>query len=184
MGNHRTLTSFPANINVISTYHDPRLVGTGHLHRLRTSVGSLFYRNFKLSTRLANRNVQIEAHKQLFETNRQQIADPRLWAIWDVHQVQFKEDLADPVFRLKLRSFAYMQLNIFEMVMVQLPNDGPVFGTWQRFFTDSLEGCSLLRELLIENEERGFYHPVLIALWKDYERTRLLQKSEAAPNQP
>jgi hypothetical protein len=105
-----------------------------------------------------------EAQKQLIEINKQQIADPRLVALYDDDQSDFEQELKNPVFMHKLRSFAYMKLNMFELVLAHLPEDGKDSPVWLAYFQDSIARCTIMRQVIAENE--ALYSPRLIEAWR------------------
>src|SRR5438067_10080373 len=79
-----------------------------------------FWLNFRLSKRMADRSLNLEAQKLLIEINRQLISDPWLWSIYDDHPVRTSPDYErlctrSMLFHAKLEGFAYLKLNMFEI---------------------------------------------------------------------
>src|SRR5581483_7606523 len=115
----------------------------------------------------------------LLEINRQLISDPCLWSIYDDHPVRatnaFATWRAGDLSKAKLEAFAYLKLNMFEVVLVEIPNPGPqerpnVSNVWLNFFHDSLARSSTLRGILERPDAPRLYNRVLLALyshWKD-----------------
>ena len=94
---------------------------------LAAAVSAWFFvLSFWLSKRMASRSQHLEAQKLLLEVNRQLIADPRLWALYDDHPVRkdpsFEED--SPLLTAKLEAFAFLKLNMFEIILAQAAKPG------------------------------------------------------------
>jgi hypothetical protein len=130
----------------------------------------LFWKNFRLSRRLSDRSTTIEGHKLLLELDKQLISDPRLWALFDDHPVAgaIKNELADPLLAGKLEAFAYMTLNVFEILLAVHPGVNDARGdreydTWCRFFNDTLTKASVLRRMLEDPAVRSLYGAELLA---------------------
>jgi len=122
-----------------------------------------FYKNRKLSSDNADRTVTFEAQKLLLEINKQFIADPSLFAIYDDNP-QNKEALKiNPQLKAKVEALGYMKLNVYEIVFAKLPDDSGA-GAWKAYFLDSLDRCSVLAEEL--KASKAIYHPRLL---KEYE---------------
>ena len=155
------------------------------------AMGSLyyFYKNRELSSEIADRTVSFEAQKLLLEINKQFIADPSLFAIYDDNSDNKKALENDPELKAKVESLGYMKLNVFEIVFARLPDDSRDKG-WKGYFLDSLDRCSVLAEELKISE--AIYHPRLIEAYQAWakdkpgrdrraaERKRLNSESKAA----
>ena len=142
-----------------------------------------FALNFWFSRRMASRSLYLEAHKMLFDIDRQMIAEPRLWAFYDDHPIRF-----DPAFdgssvhlRAKLEAFAYLQLNMFEIVLVEVPKltfrgKRSQSKVWHEFFYDTLSRSSLLCSILERPGIAKIYNAVLLKRYDEWKT----KKAEAA----
>ena len=142
----------------------------------------LFLWNFRLSRRLADRSLNLEGQKMLIEINRQLIADPWLWALYDDHEVRKDPDFEGKCgqsicFQAKLRAFAYLSINMFEIVLAEIPspkrkgrrNESAV---WIDFFEHAIAESSIVREILEHPHTVQVYSPALMghyARWKESE---------------
>jgi hypothetical protein len=135
-----------------------------------------FLRNFRLSRRLSDRSTTIEGHKLLLDIDKQLISDPRLWALQDNHPIAeaLKKEVADPLVSGKLEAFAYMILNVFEILLAVHPGAGDKRGnadyeTWRQFAHDTLKKSSTLRQMLETPAVRCLYGTELL---EEYERVK------------
>lgn len=126
-------------------------------------AGYYYHRNFRLSRTIADRAVKMEAQKLLLEINKALLADPSLFAIYKTRPAARKLSAASPeLFEEKIKAFGFMMLNVFEIVLAQLP-PGPERDVWTRFFRNSLDLCPVLGDLLTQSEPiygeplRGIY---------------------------
>ncbi len=135
-----------------------------------------FWRNLKLSKRMAARSLNLEAQKMLLDINRQLISDPWLWSIYDDHAVckddAFKRCCSSERFKAKREAFAYLMLNMFEVIFLETPEsakqvDGNASNTWLKFFHYSVLRSAVLRGILESPDAPTMYSPVLIARYKD-----------------
>jgi len=96
----------------------------------------------------ADRTVRIEAQKLLLEINKQFLANPALLGVYDENfeKLPFEKRKSND-FKLSLRALALMKLNVFEIVFAVHPA-GRRRAPWEKYFKDSLEKCSPLREVL------------------------------------
>ena len=125
-----------------------------------------FWRNRTLS----DRSVKIEAQKLLLEFNRQLIADPKLWAIYDAEGEAFKDQLTDKEFQLKLRAIGNLVINMFDLKLSQLPK-GPERDAWHGYFKDTITRSQILRKILTDHEGRDVYTPELLESWKEIKKS-------------
>jgi hypothetical protein len=124
-----------------------------------------FFKNRDLSKGIANRTVTFEAQKLLVEINKQFIADPSLFAIYD--DIQENKKALDSSRRLKdkVRALGYMKLNVFEIVFSVVPDvseDGP----WKAYFLDSLDRCSVLADEI--KTFKAIYHCRLVEEYEEW----------------
>jgi hypothetical protein len=139
----------------------------GAIVSILAAIGSLyyFYKNRDLSRDIADRTVTFEAQKLLVEINKQFIADPSLFAIYDDNLENKKALENDPKLKAKVDALGYMKLNVYEIVFSKLPDD-PREGSWRAYFIDSLDRCSVLAEEL--KVSRGIYDPKLLKAYDDW----------------
>jgi len=135
-----------------------------------------FYRTLRLSRSVADRTVTFEAQKLLVEINKQFIADPSLFAIYDDNAENKKALDNDPKLKAKVAALGYMKLNVYEIVFSKLPNDSRD-GAWKAYFLDSLDRCTVLGEEL--QGSRAIYHPKLIEAYDEWARDTQGRKSRS-----
>jgi hypothetical protein len=123
----------------------------------------LAYRQASYQLRLNARN---EFQKMLLEANKTLVASPELWSIYDENKFTFF-DKKTPENSLKLESFTYMMLNIFESVFSFYGDSKGLresekvsYASWKGYFKNFLEGSSLARRLI--GESRVMYTSHLI----------------------
>lgn len=148
-----------------------------------------FNENRKLSRQIADRTVSFEAHKLLVEINKQFVADPSLFTIYDDNLENRKALANDRALKAKVEALGYMKLNVFEIVFARLPDDVRKKG-WNGYFLDSMDRCSVLAEEL--RISGSIYHPELIRAYQEWlrdtggkerraaERARLHSETSAA----
>ncbi len=140
-----------------------------------------FWLSFRLSKRMAQRSLYLEAQKMLLEINRQLIADPWLWSIYDDHPVRTDPDFdakcaKSGLFNAKLQAFAYLKLNMFEVILAEVPEPAQQgqrnpSNVWLDFFHYSLAGSSVIRGILERSETPQLYNPVLVALYQEWKNS-------------
>jgi hypothetical protein len=145
-----------------------------------TASAVCFWLNFKLSKRMADRSLNLEAQKMLLELDRQLMSDPWLWSMYDDHPIRLSPDYErlcarSPVFQAKLEAFAYLKLNMFEIVLVEAP-EPTATGTrnysnvWLDYFHHTVARSSVIRAIFERPDASQLYNPLLIELyrqWKD-----------------
>ena len=149
-----------------------------------------FWLNYRITKRMASRSLNLEAQKILLEIDRQLIADAWLWALYDDHPVhtdpEFIRKCAGSVyFRAKLEAFAYLKLNMFEVVLAEAPDPARngkrnVSNVWLDYFRHTLERSSVFREILGRPDTAQLYNPVLLALWEEWRNTGEVTGTHAA----
>jgi hypothetical protein len=147
-----------------------------------------FVLSFRLSKRMANRALNLEAHKMLIDIDRQLIADPRLWAFYDDHPVSKDQELNESSlqFRAKLEAFAYLQLNMFEIILLEIPEpaegmDRNHSNVWCDFFFDTISRSSLARSILDRPNSGKIYNIVLLALYDQWKSSAGAASDHLAP---
>src|ERR1035437_10696549 len=116
----------------------------------------LFYwRNRTLTQALSDRSVRMEAQKLLLEFNKQLIADPNMWWIFDNEQ-DSAEKVTERSCQLKLRALGNLVLNMFDLTLSEIPK-GPERTAWLNYFKDSVTRSTILRQILEEHQGRAVY---------------------------
>jgi len=141
---------------------------------------AFLFRNYRLSRRMAERSLNLEAKKMLLELNRQLISDPWLWSIYDEHAVRadanFDTNCANSgIFHAKLEAFAYLCLNAFEVILAEAPKPAKrghrnESNIWVDFFHDSLARSSVIRGILERPDTPKLWSPILIARYEEWKK--------------
>jgi hypothetical protein len=136
--------------------------------------GVFLLKNYTLTRRNSDRNIYVEGQKFLMDVCKQLVASPDLWRIYDDEEM--KNDLAinkpDALFKAKIRAFAHFHLNIFEIVLAELPparTDNSLSITWFRYFDDTLCKSKAIRDVLEEKDSERTWSPRILqeyAVWK------------------
>jgi hypothetical protein len=152
-------------------------LGAGPLVSMAGAAFSIvfFVLTFWFSRRMAARSLNLEASKMLFEIDRQMITEPKLWGFYDDHRCDAEFNDSSPQFRAKLEAFAYLQLNMFEIVLLEVPKPGRRGNRnpskiWYNFFYDSLSRSSLMRSILERPNSAEIYNSVLITLYTQWKK--------------
>jgi hypothetical protein len=136
-----------------------------------------FVFSFRLSKRTSDRSLNLEAQKMLLELNRQLIADPQLWSIYDDHPIRAAPefDASSQQFQGKLEAFAYLYLNMFEIVLFEAresskrgERDPP--SLWLKFFHFTVARSSIVRTILEGPDSNQLYNPVLLAHYEQWKK--------------
>lgn len=140
-----------------------------------------FWLNYQNSKKNANRSIYIDGQKFVIEICKQLISEPLLWCLYDDNplRVERAREIEDPLFEQKIRAFAHLHLNMFEIVVNEVPKPG--FGrkknpsnVWFNYFHDTLKRSSLVREVLEEPESNHIWSPVLL---KEYLKWKVHHQS-------
>jgi hypothetical protein len=135
-----------------------------------------FVRTSKLSRLMADRSIYVEGQKFVIEICKQLISEPLLWCIYDDY---IKEDdrpeIKNTPFERKMKAFAHLHLNMFEIVLAEAPNSGSgerqnQSNVWIRYFHDTLRRCSIVRDVLEDETSKDIWNPVLIEMYGDWKR--------------
>jgi hypothetical protein len=152
----------------------------GAIVSLLGAIGAFIYflRTRTLSIDVAERSASFEAQKLLLEINKQFLADPALFAIYDDNPDNANALKANPKLKASVEALGYMNLNVFEIVFAKLPAKSRQ-GAWTAYFLDAMDRCSVLGEELKVN--RRIYHAELIKAYDDWaqhpeERKKRLEK--------
>jgi hypothetical protein len=136
--------------------------------------GYFLWKNYKLTRSSSDRNIYVEGQKFLMEICKQLIADPTLWCIYDDEELQNDSsvNLTNPLFKAKLRAFAHFHLNMFEIILNELPpvrDENSLSIIWFRYFDDTLNKSKTIRNVLEEQNSRRIWSPKVLkeyTVWK------------------
>jgi hypothetical protein len=122
---------------------------------------------------MADRSLNLEAQKMLLEINRQLIADPWLWSIYDEHAVRADADFSakcaeSRLFHAKLEAFAYLCLNAFEVILAEARGRRNESNIWADFFRDSVARSTVVRSILERPDASRIWSPILIERYEEW----------------
>ena len=168
------------------------------------------YFSFRKAQEANKRALIMQGETFLLEANKMIMADPLLLAIFDDAPIrkEHPEETAGTVFQVKLEAFADVLLNMFDVMLSELPNPSKAVAElqrlgakahsrsdiWIRFFLDTVAGSSLVRER-IEGKgpirKGGTYQPALLGLYREWQEISSRKKDrpvmagrEFTPAQP
>lgn len=112
--------------------------------------GVLLFKNYSLTRRNSDRNIYVEGQKFLMDVCKQLMANPELWCIYDDEAMQRDPSINKPdsLFQAKTRAFAHFHLNIFEIVLAELPpirTDSSLSAIWFRYSDDTISKSTAIR---------------------------------------
>jgi hypothetical protein len=131
--------------------------------------GWFWFKNYRMTRTIADRSIYVDGQKFLIEICKHLMSDPLLWCIYDDHSLPngHATQIAASLFQAKLRAFAHLHLNMFEIILNEAPN--PAEGekqnpsnVWLNYFEDTLSRSRLIREVLEEPESRRIWSSVLL----------------------
>ena len=105
----------------------------------------------------ANRSIYVDGQKFLIEICKQLIAEPVLWCMYDKSPLRERKDVYHPNDSLqyaKLRAFAHLHLNMFEIIVNEVPKPAVWKGkrnaskVWFDYLNDTLTRSRMIREIL------------------------------------
>jgi hypothetical protein len=142
----------------------------GEIGSLAVAALSLFvaglaaYRTYALSHHQLRLGSRHEFQKLLLEMNKELVRDPELWGVYDSHPMAHVHR-DEPIHTAKLEAFAYMMLNIFQIVFVysaeKVRTSAPeraFFAAWEGTLKDFVCGSSLAREILFSRPDSGLIY--------------------------
>ena len=128
-----------------------------------------------MSKKTANRSIYVEGHRFLIDMCKQLITEPTLWCVYDDEPLRKEKQVYkpnDPTQQAKLRAFAHLHLNMFEIMLNEAPS--PRAGVkknasniWYQYFEDTLCRSQLMRDILDEPISKRIWSESLL---KEYER--------------
>jgi hypothetical protein len=121
------------------------------------------YRNWQYSdigVRYTSRNQYMNA---LFDIDRQLIARPELWAIYDYHEMAAQRS-SDPEARARREAFLYLHFNLFETVYIDynkvLPRtsyESEFWRSWDAWIRQFFRGSSEARALFTREVAKDIF---------------------------
>jgi hypothetical protein len=138
----------------------------------------------RISRRNAKASIYFESQKFLIEVCKQLISEPVLWCVFDDEPLRnntavYKPN--DPQQDAKLRGFAHLHLNMFEIVVNEaprpisrilwyriLPNRSNASNVWYAYLHDTFTRSRMIREVL--ETERPIWSPALyeeLVKWRE-----------------
>lgn len=127
-----------------------------------------------MAKRNANRSIYVDGQKFLIDVCKQLVAEPVLWCVYDGEPLRKEKiyDINDPIQRAKLRAFAHLHLNTFEIIVNEVPKPA-VFAkrtasnVWYDYLGDTLSRSRMIREILDEPASKQIWSD---ALHNEYRR--------------
>jgi hypothetical protein len=143
--------------------------------------------NVRIARQNANRSAYIEGQKFLIAACKQLLADPVLWCIYDNDPLR-KHDVYKPndeLQRAKLRAFAHLHLNMFEIVIEVFPRPGSsqranVTNVWYQYFEDTMSRCQIIREILEEPGSRQVWSGKLLSEYARWRASTRIKETQGA----
>jgi hypothetical protein len=149
---------------------------------------TLFWLSYQKSKRDADRSIYVDCQKFVIEICKHLIAEPLLRCLYDESPLSSEKagDIENMLFQQKLRAFAHLHLNMFEIVVNEIPKPG--FGrkknpsnVWFNYFHDTLKRSKLVRDVLEEPESKHIWSPVLL---KEYLKWKVLHQRQSLSEHP
>jgi hypothetical protein len=123
----------------------------------------------KMTRKTANRSIYVDGQKFLIEICKHLTAEPLLWCIYDKHPLrsQHSDEIEKPLFQARLRAFAHLHLNMFEIILNEIPPPGRgglrnPSNMWIDYFHDTLNRAHILGEVLEERGSEAIWSEVLM----------------------
>ena len=133
-----------------------------------------FWKNYKLTRSISDRAIYLEGQKFLMEVCKQLISDPSLWSIYDDEDLQKDASVneASPLFQAKIKAFAHFHLNMFEIILSEMPpvrTDSSLSVVWFRYFEYTMGNSKAIRDVLEEKDSSRIWSQRILneyAVWK------------------
>jgi len=136
------------------------------------------WKNVLIAQRNANRSIYVDGHKFLIDLCKQLIPEPVLWCIYDDELLRrseiYKPD--DPAQQAKLRAFAHLHLNMFEIIINEVPR--PKYGkpnasnVWYQYFEDTINRSQIIRGILEEEASNRIWNTALLQEYKHWKESQ------------
>jgi hypothetical protein len=135
--------------------------------------------NVQMAKRNANRSIYVDGQKFLIEVCKLLVAEPMLWCLYDDELLRNEESVYhpnDPLQRAKLRAFAHLHLNMFEIIVNEVPKRAVwtrnASNVWYDYLNDTLTRSRMIRDILDEPASKIIWSDALNKVyegWKDKE---------------
>ena len=146
--------------------------------------------NVQMAKSNANRSIYVDGQKFLIEVCKQLVAEPVLWCLYDDDRLRSEEDVYhanDPVQHAKLRAFAHLHLNMFEIIVNEVPKPSAwrrnASNVWYDYLDDTLTRSRMIRDILEEPASKKIWSDALnkeYGRWKEKKKNPV-KKAIAAP---
>lgn len=123
------------------------------------------WKSGQLAKSNANRSIYVDGQKFLIEVCKLLVAEPVLWCLYDDDPLRNQEVYRphDPLQHARLRAFAHLHLNMFEIIVNEIPRPSRwrrnASNVWYDYLDDTLKRSKLVRDIMDE--------PVAATLWSD-----------------
>jgi len=112
----------------------------------------------------ANRSIYVDGQKFLIEVCKQLVAEPLLWCLYDDNPLRNEAIYTpnDPLQQAKLRAFAHLHLNMFEIIVNEVPRPSRwkwrrnASNVWYDYLHDTFDRSTMTREILDERIAEKF----------------------------
>ncbi len=145
----------------------------------KTNV-ELAKRNTELARSNADRSIYVDGQKFLIEVCKQLVSEPVLWCLYDDEPLRKNSiyHANDPIQHAKLRAFAHLHLNMFEIIVNEVPKPAvrnrTASNVWYDYLEDTLTRSRMIRNILDEPASKQIWSQALhheYDFWKHKHRT-------------
>jgi hypothetical protein len=132
--------------------------------------------NTELARSNADRSIYVDGQKFLIEVCKQLVSEPVLWCVYDDEPLRKNAiyQVNDPIQHAKLRAFAHLHLNMFEIIVNEVPKPAVskrnASNVWYDYLDDTLTRSRMIREILDEPASKQIWSEALheeYGHWKD-----------------
>jgi hypothetical protein len=153
--------------------------------------GVFWWKNFQASKRIANRSIYVDGQKFLIEICKQLMDDPTLWCIYgNPATPDEKMPSFNPVsFPGKLRAFAHLHLNMFEIILNEVPPPGTgnkrnASNVWFDYLDDTLTRSKVIRDVLDEEGSQRIWSEELRNAYLEWQKREKQRIKDIAAQRP
>ncbi len=145
--------------------------------------GAFAWKSAQATKANANRSIYVDGQKFLIEVCKQLVAEPVLWCLYDDNPLRNEAIYTptDPLQQAKLRAFAHLHLNMFEIIVNEVPRPSRwkwrrnASNVWYDYLHDTFDRSTTTREILDEPIAEKIWSN---ALHKEYGRWKLKKRLE------
>lgn len=148
-----------------------------------------YWKNIRLARKNANRSIYVDGQKFLIEICKQLISEPMLWCIYDDDKLRADRNIFDPddpKQAAQLRAFAHLHLNMFEIVVNEIPKRSfwgrNASNVWYDYLDDTFSRCSMIRKILDEPASKLIWSDSLhreYEKWQDKHRIKVRKPAKS-----